>query len=136
MYERTYGSRYEETKDLDIAQVAKLVRKDIRVARAAGDLGEVPEGVKFSVRIDRFAGGESMDITVVDAPDEWVWTKADESTRERTLSDRMLSPALKGMAKVLRAILARYNFDGSEVQVDYFDVRFYTNVSLEDGLMI
>jgi hypothetical protein len=47
------GSKYEETKDLDIAEVAKLVRKDLAALKLP---------VKPSVRISRYSGGQSLDV--------------------------------------------------------------------------
>lgn len=49
----TKMARYIDTKD-----VAKLVRKELKVFK----------GTKFSVRIDRFAGGSSIDVGWTDGP--------------------------------------------------------------------
>jgi hypothetical protein len=48
-----------ELRKLDITEVAKLLRKELR---------ETFQGVKFSVRIDRFSMGESIDIRWLDGP--------------------------------------------------------------------
>lgn len=95
------GSKYEETKDLDIAEVAKLVRKDLAALKLP---------VKPSVRISRYSGGQSLDVSV---------------KMERNPE----------VAKKIRAILDSYNFDESDSQSDYFCVRFYGHVTFNDGAL-
>jgi hypothetical protein len=48
-----------ELKKLEITEAAKLLRKELR---------EKFPGVKFSVRIDRFSMGESVDVRWLDGP--------------------------------------------------------------------
>jgi len=57
MYERVYGDKYDG--NLDVADIAKLIRADIKEARKAGEL---PDDWKYSVRISRFSGGCSIDV--------------------------------------------------------------------------
>ena len=52
------GDRYNGK--MDVADVAKLIRKDIREAKKAGELDK---GLKTSVRIERFSMGQSITIT-------------------------------------------------------------------------
>jgi len=44
------GSKYNETKEMSLVQVARLVRKDIAAAKKSGGL---PEGLRVSVRVPR-----------------------------------------------------------------------------------
>ena len=53
----TTGSKY--TAGLDIAQIARLVRIDIKAAIADGAL---PVG-KYSVRVSRYSIGQSLNLT-------------------------------------------------------------------------
>lgn len=55
MIETKYGDKYESVKDLDIVEIAKLVRKDLR---------EQLPALRRSVRIERFAGGQAIDVTI------------------------------------------------------------------------
>ena len=48
-----HGPKYELTKDLDVAEIAKLLRKDIK--------GRFPS-IKSSVRIDRYSMGQSINV--------------------------------------------------------------------------
>ena len=62
---REQGAKYEETQDLDIAGVAKLVRADIKAAKKDGNL---PAAMKVSVKISRYSMGQSLTVEVVEAP--------------------------------------------------------------------
>lgn len=55
--DRAYGDKYDG--NLDVAEIAKLIRADIKEARKAGDL---PDDWKYGVRIARFSGGCSIDV--------------------------------------------------------------------------
>ena len=57
MYNDIKGSRYEATKDLDIAEVAKLVRKDIK--------SDIPT-IKTSVRVQRYSMGCSINVEMLE----------------------------------------------------------------------
>jgi hypothetical protein len=102
MMTKTIGTKYEQTKDLDIAQIAKLVRQDIAAEVKAGLLPKV----KYSVRISRYSMGQSLDVTI---------GQADRSPIQR-----------------IEAIVFAYNYDGSDSQTDYFDNRFYTHIRCEE----
>lgn len=134
----TYGWKYEATKDLDVADIAALIRADIREAQAAGRLGVLPDGVKFGVRIERYSMGQGINVTVRNAPEAWAWAPADEDT----LADygpgvtRVVSPACRDLGAVLRAILDGYNYDGSDSQSDYYHVRFSGTVCLSPGTLL
>src|SRR5438046_997422 len=68
MYERSYGYKYGEVTDSDAAEIARRMRSDIRQAEEEGLL---PVGPAYSVTIDRFSGGQSIDIVVKDFPNAW-----------------------------------------------------------------
>lgn len=110
MYE---GSRYRETKDLDIVEVAKLIRKDLAAKK---EQRESPLfGLKTSVRIQRYSMGQSIHL------DAW----ADPGAG-------MNHMAIK---QSLFAVAECYNYDRSDSQSDYFDVKFHvsTRVVAERG---
>jgi hypothetical protein len=146
MYERTYGPKYNDLGEYpSAAKIAAAVRADIKAADAAGELAPYPEGVKFKVRSETFAGGCAVNVYVdVRAllgwtPDhwgttsEWVWTEIPEDLRRYPSENRRISDELRALASKLAEIRSAYNHDGSEVQVDYFDVRYYGSVFLGDG---
>ena len=121
------GDQYEASKNLDIKEIAKLMRKAIKA--------ECP-GVKASVRIDRYSGGQSIDIRVQEAPfsleplipyDEWV-EQGNEGMRP--WKERYAPEVAEMMAKV-KAIHKRWNRDNSDSMSDYFDVRYYGSVTID-----
>lgn len=113
----TAGSKYSETRDLNLAVVAKLVRADIKALKIAG--------LVCSVRIDRFSGGQSMDVRVKVSPVQ-IWTDAYVASNPRDYfeGDRF-TPEAKALLAQLEAVLQAYNRDDSDIQSDYFSVRFY-----------
>ena len=113
MYERKYGERYNQT--LDIVDIAKLVRKEIRL--------NMPE-IKVSVTTERFSGGQSLDVHIKEC-DFWIMQSESNVTRER------YTPEAIEVIESIRRLIAGYNHNGSEIQVDYFDVNFYSNVSFD-----
>lgn len=150
MYERSYGSKYD--RDLDVADIAKLIRAEIKdlVKRAA-----LPADWKYSVRCRRFAGGASIDVTatspvpvylcspgyyaagptdrLVDLPiaGEWRACKIRANDQWHVSNDDARIAGVKYVHDVLQALRWQYNHDGSEIQVDYFDVNFYGSVDIE-----
>ena len=55
------GGKYDETKDMDQKDVAKLIRKDMNLLRKAGGL---PKGWKVSVKVNRYAGANGFNVTI------------------------------------------------------------------------
>jgi hypothetical protein len=135
MYEISYGNKYEATKGADLADIAKLVRKDIKAAVATGKL---PAGLKASVRIDRFSGGQSLDVTVTEYAGPVLNPARVAAERKNPHDSHYLEPWMHPTAaaveNTLKAIVGAYNFDGSETMVDYYHVRFYGSVSFAEDL--
>lgn len=123
-----YGTKYEATKNLNRAEIAKLIRADIKAAAVDGTLPKA----KYSVRVRSFAGGGSIDIRYshVDEVGFSLFNAerlefdivhgSREFTRLPLYSDRA-----KHITTTLDGIMAAYNFDGSDSMTDYFHVRFY-----------
>lgn len=123
MYVRVDGSKYAQTKELNIVQIAALVRADIKALAS-----ELPRGLKASVRVRKYSGGQAIDVTVTALPMGFVecrpeWTPRDIESR--------YSEETKQVVGSLKSILDAYNFDGSHIQSDYFHVRFYGSVSVD-----
>lgn len=96
------GSLYQQTRDLDITEIAKRVRADLKAAVTERRIPPYP----YSVQIRRFAGGQSMDITI----------------KARQPEDRKKRNAQE---KAVQAVADAYNFDHGDVQADYSCKRFF-----------
>lgn len=121
---KEYGSKFEA--GLDVVSIAQRMRADIKAAVAAGDL---PADVQYSVGVRRYAGGQSIDIRVaVDrarvANPEYDFRSADDAKRSPVNAEG------RKIYATLQAIHDAYNYDRSDVQVDYFDVNYYGSVDL------
>lgn len=132
MYERSYGKKYE--RDLDISEIAKRVRKEIKA--------ELPKGFKVSVRISRYSGGQSLDAEIKAVPPGFVINNPERVRLEeedpnwvtRAGAYPIFSEEATKVEKTIKGIIEAYNYDGSEIQVDYFDVNFYGHVSWDYDL--
>jgi hypothetical protein len=155
MYERSYGYRYGEIGDrASNAEIAKVMRRDIKQAQEEGLL---PRRWSYSVRSDHL----SIDVEVRDCPDAWqvcdgtvpgskhehpgggwtaqpcgnVWCSArnDPAYAHAAAPHDTLTEDARAARMTLDRIHGAFNHDGSEIQVDYFDVRYYGHVSFEDA---
>jgi hypothetical protein len=111
------GSKYLASRDLDIKAIAKLVRADIKALKLPG--------VECSVSIERYSGGQSINVRVKAAPVQ-IWT--DEyiaaNPHDYFEGDRRTEEA-QALLAALESTLQAYNMDRSDTQSDYFHVRFY-----------
>ena len=151
MYERSYGYKYDEAKG-SATDIAKMIRADIKQAVAEGLL---PSRWRYSVKT-RYA---SIDVEVKNCADAWiecdgsmpgtrhvwpdgsstatrcpnVWCKARNDPQYAHAAET--HDVLTDEAQVAKITLERihnaYNHDGSETQVDYFDVRYYGSVDFQ-----
>lgn len=156
MYERAEGYRYAEQRGKSTAEVAKLMRRDIKNAIADGLLPGAP--VKYSVRIETYSGGASIDITAKNWPDAWmdcdgfhghaprVSGRGRELCRNHFCAAKLehtgetlpgaerhqkLTEDAEAAKMTLERIHAAYNHNGSDVQSDYFDVNYYGGVTIQ-----
>jgi hypothetical protein len=119
-----YGALYEETKHLPLKGVAALVRKRLKARWPT---------CRFSVRC---GPGRSLIVEVVGGWNEDVIHPA-RLAREALLPhhDRtrasLYGRAARQLLAEAEALVAEYNFDGSEPQSDYFHVRFYAEVRFD-----
>jgi hypothetical protein len=120
-FAHTIGSRYEETKDLDIAELAKIVRKDIAAAKETGDL---PKNAKYSVRIERYSMSQAINVSVT----------INRSARKQydPLNPRSYgrNPEASAIVTTIRGFLDSLNYDNSDPMTDYYCERFHTNVTV------
>jgi hypothetical protein len=122
---RHYGNKYDGS--LDIKEIAKLVRQDIKKAVKAGEL---PNGLKTSVKISRYTGGQSLRVTVkAGITDIYTQDYVDGHNYGSAYTEEALQ-----VKKVLAEIVEAYNFDKSDIMTDYFHVNFYGFVEFDHNL--
>lgn len=126
------GSKYDGS--LDTAEIAKRFRADVKAAEKAGEL---PKGLKLSVRISRYSGGSSINVDVKDAaglaimnPKRVAWDIENPHRFCDMPSDvsALHTEAGRALLQKLELMLGAYNFDKSDSQTDYFHVNFYSTV--------
>ncbi len=135
---RVYGAKYADVRHLRLVDIAKLMRADIKLASsialktAARDglavpdpIADAPAGIKFGVVTETYSGGGSIDIVIRNIPDDWGYV---QQRNPRGELYRKASPALLALAEELKAIHRAYNYNGSDLTTDYFDVNYYGGV--------
>jgi hypothetical protein len=126
------GTRYERGRD--IKEIAKLVRTDIK---EAAKKGRIPKRIKTSVRISRYAGGQSLNVYIRHLGGNRVinpaWVKWHNENPHGYFGDA--PPRYTALAihtrRTIEGIVAAYNFDDSDSQVDYFHCNFYGHVEFD-----
>lgn len=126
----TVGNLYEATRDLDVAEIAKRVRRDIKAAKIVGDL---PTDAKTSVRIRRYSMGQSIDVYVTLPRPARVPSTDRRSSRHGEIEfgrpvEYTVTVEAANISATVRGILEAYNYDDSDTMTDYFDRRFYADV--------
>lgn len=122
------GNKYEDTKNLDIKEIAKMIRKDIKKA--------LPN-LKTSVKISRYSMGQSIDVEIKNADfnpineqyvrdmysadGEYLYNNDTTASRFSVIGETTLN--------AVNQIVQAYNYDNSDSMTDYFDVRFYGQVN-------
>ncbi|MEU7978304.1 hypothetical protein AB0B63_07200 [Micromonospora sp. NPDC049081] len=146
---RWYGGKYADTRNLRLTDIAKLIRAEVKLARkiarmtatpgavkTADPIGDAPAGIKVSVRTQCYSGGGSINVQLSGIPDEWGWTEGPEDGCTNPRYRRVATPELKAFARAIKDVMNAYNYDGSDITTDYFDVRFYGHVSADEGLIL
>lgn len=145
MYERTYGPGYVEVYEqhATAADIARLIRRDLKAAVAAGEIPGKP--VAYGVKVQNYSGGRSIDVTIRDYPGvtrcpecggqkgrgSWAWAH-DDACPTCITWDRWLHPDAQAIADAVEAIRQAYNYDGSDSMTDYYDVNYYGSTTFED----
>lgn len=124
-YSIAYGEKYAAGKGKDITEIARMVRKDIKQAIKEGAL---PEGIKVSVRSERFSGGRALRCRVTEAPYDVMRPATPEETAKWGVT-RMQCEHVREIEDLIEAIAKAYGYDGSDTQYDYWNVSYYCSVS-------
>jgi hypothetical protein len=138
----TTGSKYNS--GTDITEIAKAVRKDLKAAMKAGDL---PAGCKFSVRIDRYSMGQSLDVSVKAVPAGFeinnphrTWLDNDDphfAYHTLAINDpryARLSPEAAELIATVEALVNAYNRKDIDSMTDYYNVNFSEHVGFDCAL--
>jgi hypothetical protein len=113
------GSKYQATKNLDVKEIAKLIRQEIK-ATFSNDW-------KFSVRIDRFANGQSIRTNITQLPTE-VKLYSDETNH---WGGKEYSKEITDAINKVKMMSSKYNYDDSDMMVDYYNVKFYNHIGVD-----
>jgi len=127
------GSKYNETKNLSTTEIAKLIRADIKAAKADGS---IPKFCKVSVNTEYFANGSSIDVRLKTWEGEMVNIELAREiypNRPCNMKDILVMKLAKTLS-TLQAIHDSYNQDSSESMVDYFCVNYYGYADLDSEL--
>ena len=126
MYERKYGSNYDN--ELSTTDIAKQTRTWITTQKKTGAF---PKELKVSVRSRYFSGGSSIDVRITALPSDWDIFNREYFEIEARDHGSMFPRVSRYTAQVekirteIDTYVNSFNHDGSEIQVDYFDVNFY-----------
>ena len=143
---KVIGSHYQATKNLDVADIAKRMRADVKAAIKAGTL---PKGIKVSVKIERASMMQAIAMRITDFPTPVYreayavavdfgadyWSEAAEKQREIGRYTPAVSSALEGLTRIHNA----YNFKNIDSMSNYSNVNYSGGVdvslALEDEAM-
>lgn len=117
-------------------EIAAFIRADIKAAQKARTL---PAG-KISVRMRSFAGGSSIDVSVVDVPvvmfnkhrHAAIAKYRDFYSRPEFHGLPVYTPEGDRIMGVLNDIVSKYHVDKSDIMSDCFNVNFYKSVEAHD----
>lgn len=126
------GSKFD--KSLTTKEIAARVRKEIKGAVKSSELPKA----KYSVRIDSYSMGSSINIAIkavpfaVLNPKRVVLEAGDLSYlwRSYNVEARYTAEAATILERV-EQMLQSYNFDDSDSMTDYFHVNFYGHVKFD-----
>lgn len=145
MYPDWRGINYD--RNMTVKDIAAVVRKELRKAIKAGKLGTA---VKVNVRYETYAGGCSINTTItvpkvkvnadtpgatktLDRYGDEVWVVIpDEATYATPGHIDTIEPGAREAQAKAEAFIATFNYNGSNTQIDYFNVRFYGSVDLRN----
>lgn len=132
MTQRTYGTQYDRSRT--VKDDAASIRNQVKAAQRDG---RIPAGWKVTVRTRKVTHSQAIDVHAASPkaiyaadPMSRDWVKHSE-TGEYVMAwaDKYTLEAAS-VRQVLQALWNAHNHDGSDAQVDYFDVKFYGEVTL------
>ena len=127
------GSKYGSVTDA--AQIAKAFRADVKEAQKSGKL---PKGLKLSVKIERFAGGQAVSVRIVALAMQiqspgWI-AEYIANPRNSTYHGRITGEA-NYVKLTLDEMLNAYNSKRTDSMSDYFYRLFWDSVEFDNALL-
>lgn len=132
-YRHEYGEKYEATKGLRTVELAKLIRADIAQLITVGQL---PNGLRVSLRT-RTRGTLAIDAVITAAPFPILspaYYLAFEVLPHFPRRISRFSPLAIIVVDRIKQALDAYNYDRSEPETDYYNVRFWSGVDIGSQL--
>ena len=111
-YEARIGSNYRGYRDA--ADIARDVRADLKSAAKAA---LIPADIKVSVRCQKYAGGQSVDVYLSGWDRSRIWDIGPEGWK--------MTAEAKAVEGFVEKIRESYNRDNSDSMTDYFEVVYY-----------
>lgn len=129
----TTGTKFE--RGMDTAEAAKRIRADIKRAQKEGKL---PTTLKASVRISRFSGGSSVDVTIQAAPVQ-IHTSEYIAHHVATkghvcFEGHRYTKSAQALLEAVEAIGDEYRRVDSDLLSDYYSANFYLSVKFSTDL--
>lgn len=132
------GKHYKNTEDLSTAEISKLIKKELEI--------EFEDVAKFSVISDVFSGGSSINVSITDLSfipynqNFLQHLEAGKSIHEYDEAHKnhyneytsRFNDEFNKLVKKVESITNQYNFDDSDIQTDYFHVRYYKHVKFDE----
>jgi hypothetical protein len=138
---RVYGSKYEQAKNMGLAEIAKLMRQDIKLTRKIGQkaagpgalavpdpIADMPADIKISITSQYYSGGGAIRVMVKNIPEAWGFIKEEDHWG---VMRSVPSPAFAALLVELRVIHFAYNYDNSDITTDYFERNYAGTVDYE-----
>jgi hypothetical protein len=123
----------EDIKWLDVAEVAKRVRAEIKAETGRS----LPTLLKCRVRIDRFSMGRSLYVKVTAAPFNTMnaeRVRFEMSHPHEYPRHSILSEQADALLARLDEIVSKYHWDYSDPASDYHNVNFFKHVDISSEL--
>ena len=139
MSEVIYNDKYEA--GLDIAEIAKRLRREIRAAVKAEELPKC----KYSVRIDRYSMGQSLHVSITETPFPIHNRRYLELEHASLTLEGPERPSLRmelgeyqrwtqeaiDLIPKVEVMANQWNYDGSDSQTDYYHVNYSMSVDYD-----
>ena len=121
------GSKYEITKDLDITDLSKMIKSELK---------EKYPDCKFNIKCERFSMGQSINVSIVDINFNPFTKEALENIKNNVdiinyNNAEKYNEKYVSFIYDVKKITEQYNYDNSDSVTDYSDVRYYTNVHFD-----
>jgi hypothetical protein len=136
----TQGAEYQPGVYVTAAEIAANVRAKIKAAVKAGDLPGKADGMKYSVRSERFSGGQAVNINIIGpGEDDTAWAKrpVTDSQQDAQAAYRgqthVYTDEARRIARLVESFGKAYTREDCDSMTDYFNVSCYIFVFCGSG---